>query len=136
MRRDRADHAGAMRMRLLDTSDGIVLLGDRAGEIGMFVVDRGVDHRNEHVVAGDSLVHLVELQFADDVLVRAGSLGGSGRVVALEQPIGVVRVRDADVLRLEDAHDVAYLAAAGEPEVIARAARDPEMLRAYPGQAE
>ena len=66
---DRAGHAGAVRMRLLRLADRVVLLGDRAGEIGMVGVDLGVDHRDQHLVAGRDLVDLGELQLLDDVLL-------------------------------------------------------------------
>ena len=73
MRGDGADHAGAVRVRLIGPADGVVFLGDRAREIGMLVVDLGVDHGDQHVVAGRDLVDLGKPQLVDDILV-----GGAG----------------------------------------------------------
>ena len=67
---DRANHAGAVKVRLLLLADRVVLLDEGAGEIGMVHVDRGIDHRDQHAAAGRHLVHLTELQLADDVLLR------------------------------------------------------------------
>ena len=71
-----ADHAGAMGMRPLVAADGVVLYDHRAGEIGMVTSMAGVDHRDQDVVSGRDLVRLVEVQLADDILLRVGGCAG------------------------------------------------------------
>ena len=136
MRRDRAGHAGAVRMRLLRPPDGVVLLDDRAGEVGMIGVDLGVDHRDQHLAAGRDLVHLGELQLLDGVLLgRSGRARGVGRGV-LDDAVHVVRRRDADALGFQRAHHVGDLPSRRQAEMIERAAGDAARLHADDGHPE
>ena len=68
--RDRAGHAGAVRMWGASIATGVVSVADRAGEIGLVGVDRRIDHRNDGFVALGDLVHLGKLKFVHDILCR------------------------------------------------------------------
>src|SRR5712691_12746380 len=67
---DRARHSGAMHIGLVIAADRVELLHDRAGEIGMPGVDRGIDHRDHHVRASGDAVDLGEPELAHDILRR------------------------------------------------------------------
>ena len=108
LRGDGANHACAVRVRRIGVADRVVFFGDRACEIGMLVVDLGVDNRNQDLFAGRNLVDLGKPQLVDDILVggaglRGGTGSGFGRAVLAEHE-DVVRRCDADVLRLHRAN--------------------------------
>ncbi len=137
VRSDRAGHAGAVGMRLVGAPDRIELIGDRAGEIGMLVVDRGIDDGDEHVVAGGDLVDVAEVKLVDHVLAGLGALGAGGQgCVVLLQREHVVRLGSAQVLGFERAHGGGDVAAVGDAEAEQRAAGQRGRLGLDGAQAE
>ena len=134
MRRDRAGHPGAVRVRRVAAADRVELLDDGPGEIRMADVDLGIDHGNQHIAAGRELVRLVEPQFADHVLskVAGARLRRQARVLrrgVLLEAVHVLRLREADILGLERAHDVGHLAAVVVAQMQQRPAGEFRRLR-------
>ena len=87
--RDRAGHAGAVRIWGGCTAAGVESVADRAGEIGLVGVDFRIDHRNDGIVTLGDPVHLGEMQFLHDVLCRIAQIG-IGIVLILGQAISVI----------------------------------------------
>ena len=78
-RRDRAGHAGAVRMRRASSAGRRNSADDRAGEIGMRGIDAGIDHRDQHAVAGREPMRLGEIELLRRILV---AVGGSAACVS------------------------------------------------------
>ena len=60
---DEGGGGGAVAVWRRRTADDVVGLGDRAAKFGVAGVDRRVDDRHQHPIAGGQLVRLGELQF-------------------------------------------------------------------------
>ena len=59
-----------MRVRGGSATARVVTVGDRAGEIWLFEINLGIDHRNDDFVAVGDAVRIGKLEFVDDVLGR------------------------------------------------------------------
>ncbi len=104
-RGDRARHGGAVRVRRLLGGERVELLGNLALQLGVPLVDLGIDHRDGDALAGGELVGLFELELADHVLRRVALAGGRGR---LGQHEDVVRRHQRNELSgLQDRHRLA-----------------------------
>src|SRR5436309_14441289 len=102
-------------MRLFRLPDGVELLDDRVGELGMFPVDLGVDDGDQYVLAGRDLVHLAKAELARHVLLGAARARFRGSW-PLRSLIQIVRLRD-DALGFHRTHHIASRTVAADAEV-------------------
>ncbi len=117
--RDRARHAGAVRMRTLGIGGGLEAGGDRAGDVGMGGVDLGIDHRDQHAIAARQLVCRREVELLRRILIVV-----DGLLLVLRQLIDVVGLNAGDdpVGRADVADHVLDRGAAIDVPAVQRAA--------------
>ena len=77
MRGDRAGDRGAMRARRSRPADRVEARRHRAGEIGMRLVDRGVDDRHQNLVADRGPARRVDAQLGQRIFGAPASAGGA-----------------------------------------------------------
>ena len=82
MRRDHARDAGAVRMRLVGRAGRIERRRDDARKIGMGRIDRGVDHRDQHMLALGERMRLRQVQLGERILRRDPPSGAAACCMA------------------------------------------------------
>jgi hypothetical protein len=98
MRRDRAGHAGAVRMWPLVIGGRFETGSDGAREVRVVRIDLGIDHRDENLVAAREAMRLGQLQFLRRILSAV-----DGLLLVLRQREEVIGLEARDQ-RLGDAN--------------------------------
>jgi hypothetical protein len=75
VRGDRARHGGAVLMRFVIAAERIEIFHDHAVQIWIFDVDLGIDQRDGDIFAGGDAMGLLDVQFAEHVLLGLALAG-------------------------------------------------------------
>ena len=113
VRGDRAGHGGAVLMRLVIAAERIEIFHDHAVQIWIFDVDLGIDQRDGDIFACGDAMGLLDVQFAEHVLLGVALAGQRHLRGILLQREKIVRLhaRD-DALVLDRADEIADRTAA------------------------
>jgi hypothetical protein len=113
VRGDRAGHGGAVLMRLVVAAERVEVLQDHAVQVRIFDIDLGIDQRDGDILAGGDPMRLLDLQFAQHILLGI-ALAGEGHlrgILLQREKIVRLHARD-DALVLDRADEIADRTAA------------------------